>query len=300
MERFAVATLLGASILWGLSWLPLKYLHELGFDGVPITFWVYTIMFALTLPWVWQCRHELKHYAHILLLVALLGGGAQLAFNTALIYGDVIRVMVLFYLVPLWGVIGGRLFLHERITPLRWLGMGLAIMGAFLVVGGWRALDTPPSWIDGLALLSGFLFAMNNITFRISPKTSVRLKLSAMFLGASVLAAVTLAVTAMGSTSAQLINPEPSAWLVLLGYAAIWLLLANIGTQWAVTHMEAGKSSIIIILELVTAVATASWLLAETLSPVEMVGGILILFAAVLEAKPPNKPVNNAPNQNNR
>lgn len=281
MHSYAVVVLFAASVLWGLSWLPLKYLNQQGFDGLSLTLYLYLIMFSLMLPWVWSKRHELKPHWKVLLSVALLGGGAQLAFNTALIYGDVIRVMVLFYLVPIWGVLGGRLFLGEVIDKGRWLGVGLAISGAFLIVGGMSAFITPPSWVDGLALLSGFLLAMNNIVFRVSQGGSVRLKIAFMFFGSVVLSATIL-----------LFQPEPpvfdidgSAWLVLFLYGAIWMMFANFGTQWAVTHLEVGRSSIILIMELVTAIVSASLILGETMLPIEMLGGGLILIAAFIEAR---------------
>ncbi|MBO1923757.1 MULTISPECIES: DMT family transporter [Thiomicrorhabdus] len=282
MQSIAVFTLLGASILWGLTWLPLKFLHEQGFNGIAITFLVYVIMFAVTLPTIWRFRKQIAGNGLALLGILLLGGGAQLAFNTSMIFGDVIRVMVLFYLVPLWGVLGGRLFLSERITPFRWLGMGFSIIGAFFVVGGMNAFYAPPSWIDGLALLSGFLFAMNNIVFRASPKIPIMLKLNVMFLGAAGLSAVVL--SQMGDE----VIPQVSTgtWGILLAFAIFWMLLANLGTQWAVTQMEAGKSSIILILELVTAVVSASLILGETMSGLEMLGGALILIAALLETLP--------------
>ena len=44
----------------------------------------------------------------------LLGGFANLGFTLSMIYGDVIRAMMLFYLAPVWGVLGGALFLGER------------------------------------------------------------------------------------------------------------------------------------------------------------------------------------------
>ncbi|MBF6057859.1 DMT family transporter [Thiomicrorhabdus heinhorstiae] len=293
MQSIAIIALLGASILWGLTWLPLKFLHEQGFNGIAITFLVYLIMFAITIPLIWRFRKEIAGNWPALLGIMLLGGGAQLAFNTSMIFGDVIRVMVLFYLVPLWGVLGGRLFLGEQITPFRWLGMGLSIIGAFLVVGGMNAFYSPPSWIDGLALLSGFLFAMNNIVFRASSKVPVMLKLNFMFLGAAV-----LALMAFSQLDEQVI-PEVSfnIWLTLLAFAVLWVLLANLGTQWAVTQMEAGKSSIILILELVTAVVSASFILGETMDGLEMLGGVLILVAALLETIPqkskPEKPHQN-------
>jgi drug/metabolite transporter (DMT)-like permease len=68
-------------------------------------------------------------------------------------------------------------------------------------------------------------------------------------------------------------------------YGLAWLLLATLGTQFGVTHMEAGCASVIIILELVTAVASALWIGGERMSVTEMVGGALILAAAVFEAR---------------
>lgn len=281
MEVAAIFVLFSASVLWGLTWLPLKYLNELGFDGVPLTLFLYLIMLVLILPWAWRERHHILTSWKVLLGVALLGGGAQLAFNTALVYGEVIRVMVLFYLVPLWGVLGGRIFLQEKIDQVRWLGVGFSIFGAFLVVGGLHAFVAPPSWIDGIALLSGFLFAMNNIVFRISQTVPVKIKLAFMFLGAFVLAGA--AITQMDIPVSFDVSGQ--AWGILFLYAAIWMMAANFGTQWAVTHIEAGRSSIIVIMELVTAVVSASLILGETMTPLEMIGGSLIMLAAFLEAR---------------
>lgn len=281
MEVVAIFVLFSASVLWGLTWLPLKYLNELGFDGVPLTLFLYLIMLVLILPWAWRERHHILTSWKVLLGVALLGGGAQLAFNTALVYGEVIRVMVLFYLVPLWGVLGGRIFLQEKIDQIRWLGVGFSIFGAFLVVGGLHAFVAPPSWIDGIALLSGFLFAMNNIVFRVSQTVPVKIKLAFMFFGAFLLAGAV--ITQMDIPVSFDVSGQ--AWGILFLYAAVWMMAANFGTQWAVTHIEAGRSSIIVIMELVTAVVSASLILGETMAPLEMIGGSLIMLAAFLEAR---------------
>jgi len=41
----------------------------------------------------------------------------------------VVRVVLLFYLMPLWAVLLARLLLHERLTPLASLRVLLALAG---------------------------------------------------------------------------------------------------------------------------------------------------------------------------
>lgn len=275
-----VLVLLGASVLWGLSWLPLKTINGMGIDGIVLTFGAYGIL-ALTLTPLLLRQFTLwRNHKKAMLLITLLGGGANLAFTYALINGEVIRVMVLFYLLPVWGVLGGKLFLKEAIDRWRWLGVTLAITGAFFILGGFQALDGPSSWIDLIALLSGLFFAMNNLVFRAAQAVPVGSKITVMFYGCFTLAGLLLA---------NGIEPFPhsalgDAWLALVFYALFWLFVANIGSQWGVTHMEAGRSSIIIIIELITAVISATLIVGETMTPVEMAGGALILTAAVIEA----------------
>ncbi|CAN8140907.1 membrane hypothetical protein [uncultured Thiomicrorhabdus sp.] len=92
----------------------LKILHDYGFNGIAISFWVYALMFIAISAFLWRYPTQIKQNWLALLGILLFGGGALLAFNTSMIFGDVIRAMVLFYLLPLWGLIGGRLFLGEK------------------------------------------------------------------------------------------------------------------------------------------------------------------------------------------
>lgn len=275
-----VIVLLGASVLWGLSWLPLKSINTMGIDGVSLIFVVYGIL-ALTLsPLLIKQFMIWKEHKKVMLLIALFGGGANLAFTYALINGEVIRVMVLFYLLPVWGVAGGRIFLKEDIDRWRYLGVFLAISGAFLILGGVEVLNAPPSWTDLIALASGLFFAMNNILFRASQSVPVAAKLGVMFLGCFSLASVLL----IGGVEQFPQDMNGNTWWMLVSYALFWLLVANIGSQWSVTHMEAGRSSIIIILELITAAVSATLIAGETMSPIEYTGGALIVAAAFIEA----------------
>jgi drug/metabolite transporter (DMT)-like permease len=275
-----VTVLVAASFMWGLAWLPLKALERVGLTGVGLTFVACGAAAMLLVP---RFVHE-RRYWHSdrrwLVAIAALGGYANLAFTVAMIYGEVVRVMVLFYLLPVWGMLGGRLFLGERIDRPRVVAVIAALSGAVLILGGVEALTGKIDWTDWLAVSCGLSFAGNNLVFRAHQQIPVASKTAAMLLGATVLALLLLIVG---------VQPWPATtvtgWLAAVGYGLAWLLVATLATQFGVTHMEAGRASVIIILELVTAVASALWIGGERMSVTEMAGGALVLAAAVIEAR---------------
>jgi len=276
--NFAVLSLLTGSVLWGLTWIPLKYFNQQGLAGVPLIFLVYGIIGILFLPFVIKQHAQWKKSSHYIWLIFLVGGTANLTFALAIVYGDVIRVMVLFYLLPAWGVLGGKIFLNEHIDKIRWIAVLLALSGAFIVLGGVRIFDAPPSWIDLLALSSGFALAMNNIVFRASKDLPVTSKIGMQFLGTFIFASLILIFQYQPFPSVSVKTLELIALFSVFG-----LMTATIATQWAITKMEVGRASILIIMELLTAVLSAIWLGDEQLSTLEIFGGFLIIIAAVLE-----------------
>jgi drug/metabolite transporter (DMT)-like permease len=279
-DPLPVAVLVAASVMWGLTWWPLKALNQMGVAGVPLAVIAFGAVSVVLVPMLWAERRRWAGRGRSLLLIMLFGGYANLAFTTAMIYGEVIRVMVLFYLLPVWGVLGGRVFLGERIDGPRWVGVGLALGGAFLILGGFQVFGGSVSWMDVLAVTCGMAFALNNIFFRAEQTIPVTSKVAAMLFGCFVIA---LILTGFHVQPWPQVSPAAWGWVALYGLA--WLLVATVGTQWGVTHMEAGRASIIIIMELLTAVVSAALIAGERMSPPEMIGGALILAAAFIEAR---------------
>lgn len=274
-----VTALFCSSVAWGLAWWPLKQLSAQGLGGIPLIFIAYGSVGLLLLPLLFLQYRQWRPQWKMLLLVFCCGGIANISFPASMIYGDVIRCMVLFYLLPVWGVLGGKFFLGEHIGPRRLLAVVLALTGAVLLLGGPAILRTPPSWVDAVAILSGFAFAMTNLCFRASPALPVPSKLAALFLGCLVFSGLMLA---SGLQTFPAVSTKTLAAAVLFGVAG--LLLATSCTQWAVTKMEAGRSSIVMVMELVSAVITATLIAGDRMSPMEMAGGALILVATVIEA----------------
>ena len=114
-EGLAVFALLVSGLIWGLMWIPLKYFAEQGVSGLAFTLSTYGLIGAFALPFIWMQRQVWRPQTHLLLLAGLFGGIANSCFIAALMFGEVVRVMLLFYLAPVWGVLGGALFLGERI-----------------------------------------------------------------------------------------------------------------------------------------------------------------------------------------
>src|SRR6187402_845710 len=147
-----VLILLASSTLWGLTWLPLKYFATFGLLGLNVTLVAHGSVGLLACGWLLRRARQVRSKLGGLLLLACAGGLANLTFASAIVTGDVVRVMVLFYLLPAWGVLGGWLVLGERVDRLRKLTVAAALGGAFLILGGVRIVSTPPSLTDVLAV----------------------------------------------------------------------------------------------------------------------------------------------------
>jgi drug/metabolite transporter (DMT)-like permease len=280
--QLAVAALLAAGLMWGLTWIPMKHFAAQGLSGPMLTLTSYGAVGLLALPWLAWRRHTWWAHRLQVALIALSGGAANVCFVTALINGQVVRVMLLFYLAPIWGVLGGRIFLAEPFTRMRVAGVACAVLGAFLLLGGPAVLDTPPGWVDALAVASGMLYASQNIVTRAADGVTLDTKALVVFVGCGLLSALVVFLTGD-------VVPALSAPLMaqLLAFAGIWMLAAMLITAWGVTHLEAGRAAILLVFELVAATLSAMWIAGERLNGIEWMGAVLIVAAALLEALPP-------------
>ena len=274
----AVLAVFFGSVGWGLTWIPLKYINDNGLHSSHLVLFAFGAGTLVLLPWlIGQYRHW-KAYAGLMLAIALAGGISNAAFQTAIVYGDVVRVMILFYMLPVWSVLGGRLFLKEKIDGTRALAVSLCLLGGGLILDVFNASWSGISWIDGLALLSGIGLAATNILFRYSSQVMLFSKVAFIFMGCFVLMSVSVLL-------APVAGPLPGTGVILLAllYGGLGLTLITLGTQWGVTYIDAGRASVIIVTELFVAVFSAALILASPLGVAEVSGGIMVVSAALLE-----------------
>jgi drug/metabolite transporter (DMT)-like permease len=288
----AVWVLVFASAVWGLTWWPLKSFAAQGLSGPLLAAITYGFAGLLGLPLLMAQHKHWRGQTGLLVLIALVGGWGNTAFVSAIVLGDVVRVMLLFYLAPVWSVLGGRLFLGERVSGRRALAVVLALVGAFLVVGGMTAFASPPSTADVLAVSAGLGFSGNNILARKAQEVPAGSKTAGLLLGCGVTSLLMFLLLPLLSTghaaSRVLPNFTPSLLILLAVFSVLWLSLVTYAWQWSVTRMEAGRSGVITIIELIVAILSATLLGSETMTLLESVGAALIGMAAVLEATDPS------------
>ncbi|MDO8903857.1 DMT family transporter [Hydrogenophaga sp.] len=278
-DRLATGVLLFSASLWGLSWVPLKWFIAQGLSGPVVSLLSYGLVGLCALPFIWRDRGAWRSQWVFVLALALVGGWANTSFVNALMMGDVVRVMFLFYLSPVWSVLGGWLFLKERIPPLRWAAVVAAIVGLWMVLGGPGVVSLSLSFVDFLALSAGFAFAANNILARAAQAVPMRTKTLAVFAGCGAISLVTT-----GALGHSVPTMGALVWFGILAYGFGWLLLATATWQFGVTHLESSRAGVILLAELVVAVLTALWFGGETLTPLGWAGGTLIAVAALVEA----------------
>jgi drug/metabolite transporter (DMT)-like permease len=161
------------------------------------------------------------------------------------------------------------------------MAVALSLVGVFVIVGGLRALDEPPSVADLAALIAGICYTAAGIANRKARRIPMISRTLSSFAGCAVLALAGLLI------SVPTIPDLPAlTWLLLAGFAFFWLLGAGLLTTYGVTHVQASRAAVFQIVELLVAVVSAVLIGGEMLSFGDYVGGALILLATMIEALP--------------
>lgn len=274
-----LSLLLGAT-LWGVIWYPLRLLEDSGLSGLWTSLTMYLAVIAIGLPWLWLKRAELYRRPMLLLGLALTAGWCNIAFVLAVIDGTVVRVLLLFYLSPIWAALLGWGLLGERLSKRSWIGFVLAMSGALIML--WEpgmGVPMPQGSADWLALSSGLSFALSNVLVRKAQDISVPIKTISVWWGGALLAGIWLA--ASGSDLPD-VGLETFAGAVALGWFGI--VIMTLAVQYGVTHMPLHRSAVILLFELVAGALSAQWLAGESLQAREWMGGALIILAAYISA----------------
>ena len=279
-----VLALVFNAFTWGVSWWPFRRLEAQGVHPLWATALIYLLAVGC-ISWSRPASWTQLRRAPALWVLVLASGTTNAAFNWGVTIGDVVRVVLLFYTMPLWALLLARLLLGERLSSLAALRVLLALAGAAIVLwpegGGW---PWPGSLAEALGLLGGFAFALNNVMLRREAHQPELARALAMFVGgALVSAALALGLGAQGLVSA----PPAPAWPWVAGALALGLLFltSNLALQYGAARLSANATAVVMVTEVLFAGASAVWLGAGRLSLPLLVGGTLIVAAALLAVR---------------
>jgi drug/metabolite transporter (DMT)-like permease len=269
---------------WGVSWWPFRQLEAAGLHPLAATALIYLLAVAaitLARPAAW--REVLAHPA--LWVLVLASGTTNAAFNWAVTMGDVVRIVLLFYLMPVWAVLLARVLLHEPLSGGALLRVGLALAGALVILwprdgAGWPLPRTLAEW---LGVVGGFSFALNNVMLRREAARSEAARALAMFAGGALVSLLLmLALSGRGVVPGL---PEPSwGWLAgVLALGAVFLA-SNLALQYGAARLAANTTAVIMLVEVLFASVSAVLLGAGTVDPRVLIGGAAIIAAAVSAA----------------
>jgi drug/metabolite transporter (DMT)-like permease len=284
MRHQAILALLTNAFIWGVAWWPLRWLQAHGLHPLWATALVHgsaALMLTLWAPMAWR---ELLGSSALRKMV-LIAGTATVSFNVAMTLGDVVRAILLFYLMPLWAVLLARWLLREPLTRLALLRIALALAGAAIVLwpdsGG---LPLPQSVPEALALLGGFAFALNNVMVRREAQRSMKARTLAMFTGGAAMSVI--AATPLAMIDAIPAPPTaPGLWMAGTLLLAVVFLYGNLALQYGASRLPAGVTAVVMVSEVLFASVSAMLLGAGHLDAQIALGGSLIVAAALLAAR---------------
>jgi drug/metabolite transporter (DMT)-like permease len=276
-----VLALLWAATFWGSMWYPLRLLEAAGLNGLWTTWVIFAAAAVPGLLLAWPARRELLDQPGLLLLIAFANGWLNTAFVLAMLEGNVVRVLLLFYLSPLWSTLLAWWWLGERPHATGIATLALAMVGAVIMLWdpatGW---PWPQSQADWLAISSGLGFSVSNVLVRRLHHLSLPLKSAVIWWGVVLVAGGWL--LAVG-------DPLPvislSAWLGALALGLVGIFTVVLAIVYGVARMPVHRSAVILLFELVSGTISSQLLTEEVVSLWEWLGGGLIVLAAYVSAR---------------
>ncbi|HET8871637.1 MAG TPA: DMT family transporter [Aquabacterium sp.] len=281
MRALASLSLLFNALVWGLSWWPLRYLQHNQLHPLWATMCFFALGVVILLIWRPCVLGDLKRQP-ALIAIAVVSGFTNATFNWGVAIGDVVRVVLLFYLMPLWAALLARIVLREAITWASSARMVLALGGAALVLKpaghGWPAIG---SLADLLGLLGGMGFALTNVLLRQQAALPAASRAFSMFAGCTALPGL----LAWGLSQSGVVSTWPTfawAWggpVLLMG---VIFFFSNLALQYGAAHLPVKLTSVLMLTEVLFASASSAWVGESTLTPMVLMGGGLIVFAALM------------------
>jgi len=284
----AWAVTLGAAV-WGLFWIPLRFLEQAGIPGLWAVALVLAAAFVPALAFTYWKRELAELTTVNGWVVGLALSLSTVLYFTAILYTDVIKAIFLFYLLPLWTTLSARVLYGEPIRRKQLLVIAAALMGVWLLLGGGFAFPVPDNIGDWCAIAAGFCWGCSLSLLRSKEDTPPFASTTATIFAGCVLASVCAlslqfweVAELTATVTVQSVDLAKTLPLAVVFGAAIFFP-SMLGQIWGARRIPAPTASLLTMTEILVATASAGWLIGTELAPVSLLGGAIIIAAVCLD-----------------
>ena len=276
----AVIAISGA--LWGLYWIPVRHLEDRGVGVVWMTLGLFLVALAMFVPVLVRHPPARAVFTPRMLVTGLLTGGSFVLYSVSIVLTEVVTAILLFYLSPVWATVLGRLLLGERFTVSRLAALVLGLGGLWVVLGGESGLPLPRNLGDWCALTAGVTWAFGTLRVHQDAAVSPIVHTGALFVGGTAVIAVLALLPALEAPVPAVTAPAAA---IVLAVAVLSVLSAG-GILWGARLISPGRAGLLLMMEVITGLASAALLAGEPFGTVQVVGSTLIMAAALAEVLP--------------
>lgn len=252
--------------------IPLAELLAVRFAAAAVILWTLVLFRRERVRWGWRTAG--------LVVMGLLYVGQAATYFTSLKTVPAAVTSILLYLYPVAVVLLAAAFLGERLNRVRVGALLLAVVGVFIVVNPLSAHGT----IDSAGLLFGLATAAIYATYILVGRVLLR-EVSSVVATALIATTAGVVLAAAGAVGGQLRPLSASGWALALSMALVATAIPATMFLAGLARVGATRAAIISTLEPATTVILAAVLLGEDLGPVRLLGGGIILVAAVVVAR---------------
>jgi len=284
-----------AGCLWGTFWFPIRRIEAAGIVDGWVSLALFVPLTLILIPFAIANWQRLFANWGTLLPAGLLIGVAFAFYSTALLLTDVLRVIVLFYLTPVWGTLLSWFFQQQAITLPRALALVLGLVGLIVILGIDEGVPLPRNLGDWMALLAGIIWAAGTLVLHQGKSQHPTDTVFSFCLAGTLVAALLLIIPLEGHQQPPSFQALQRGWIWITALALIFTLPVMWLLLWAATFLDPGRVGLLLLSEVVVGVITAALWAGEPFGASELIGAALITCAGLAEVvgqrKPPRPPI---------
>ena len=269
------ALLLGAAAI-GTSGLFVK-VSETG--PIATAFW--RVLLALPCLWLWSLleqreRHRESFAVERKLLIAsgLFFAGDLAVWHWSLVLTSVANSTLLANLAPIFVALAAWLLFRQQVQKKFLIGLAVAVTGMMVLIGGDFQLQGKELIGDALGVVTAMFYAGYQLTVT---KLRSRVATSTIMAWSSLITAIVLLPLALVSGE-QLLPVSDMGWIKLVALALISQVAGQSLIAYAMAHLAATFSSVSLLFQPIMATLFAWVILGESVSLLQLAGGITVLI----------------------